>query len=61
MRPRISAKGFPKTVMVPERRGTMPSTAFMSVDFPAPLGPTMVVSVPAPTVMSTENTAGFSP
>jgi hypothetical protein len=39
--------------------GTRPSAALRSVDFPAPLGPTMAVSERGATVMSTSSSAGL--
>ena len=61
MRLRARASGSPNTVAVPDSAGTMPSTAFSSVDLPAPLGPMMAAMQPAGTVASTEKMAGFPP
>ena len=39
----------PSSRTLPERSDTMPSSAFMAVDFPAPFGPTMTAISPRPT------------
>src|SRR5437870_3768008 len=47
--------------MVPARHGSSPNTAFRVVVLPAPLGPSMATSSPAPTSNETSRRAGRSP
>ena len=42
----------PPNRTVPERSRTMPSSAFMAVDLPAPFGPTMTAISPRSTAMA---------
>jgi hypothetical protein len=41
----------PASRTAPPRRDSIPKTAFMAVDLPAPLGPTITVIFPASTAM----------
>ena len=54
---RMPVMSSPSRVTVPSRMVSNPTTAFASVDFPAPFGPRMTVVVPAsqwtPTLSST--------
>src|SRR5262245_65688395 len=47
--------------MMPARHGSSPSKAFKVVVLPAPLGPSMATSSPAPTSNDTSRRAGRSP
>ena len=60
-RPRCSSYGRPNTATRPAAGRTSPRIARISVDLPAPFGPTMAASVPDGTVRSTSHSAGRSP
>jgi hypothetical protein len=51
--------GSPKTFTQPLLNGNIPIAALMSVDLPAPFGPTMPTNRPAGTARSTPHKTGF--
>jgi hypothetical protein len=51
----------PSNTMLPPRTLSRPNTAFIAVDLPAPLGPTMTTISRSPTVMDTPCRTSASP
>ena len=59
MRCRLFLNGWPKIFTQPLLIGTRPMTALISVDLPAPFGPTMPTSLPRGTSRSMPQSTGF--